>query len=167
MDTTLLWGRVLRDSFHTCVRRKPGYSTTSSAGSSSGFPGLEVGDWQEAAAPPRVRGAAWSEPLRTLPSSHLFSRLPLPLRCYIFLEWFPLRLANYCFHFHLTLNQSLLSVFDQNEGSAGVSLYRGSKDGSQIVPPKDLMRVLQLIFFLWMHLKKNFFLSWSWFIVLC
>lgn len=61
------------------------------------------------------------------------------------------------FNFCLTLSQSLLSVFDQNEGSAGVCLHRRSKDGSQIVPAKDLIRVLQRIFFLWMHVKKNFF----------
>ena len=43
--------------------------------------------------------SAWSEPLRTLPSSYLFSRPPLPLCCCMLLEWFPPRLANSCFQF--------------------------------------------------------------------
>ena len=143
-------------------RRKPGYSTTSSAGSCSGFPGLEAGDWQEAAAPPGVRGLpdlSPSEPCLPLTSS-LVSHCPFAATY----SWSDFRSGwrILVFNFHLTLNQSLLSVFDQNEGSAGVSLYRRCKDGSQIVPPKDLMRVYNSSFFCECTLKKKiFFLSWS------
>lgn len=107
--------------------------------------------WKRGTRRRRPLGRAEGPPDLSATEPHLPLTSSLICRCLfpaLFLERFPLWLADSSFQFLSNPHRQLLSVFGQKEGGTGVSLHGRSKDGSQIVPPpEDSMGVLELIFF--------------------